>query len=266
MSRHPFSRSMHWLPACLATLLALAATAVAAQDATSSATATITTITTPRGGWRASPSTERDFVQEVHYPASNVNTEGLSGSAQIAGRIARDLQAQPKPGRQPARLIVDGVALPLDVKPDGSFARPWSFGAGAHGVTVRPAGTNGAADKRVQFIEANAGRAAPRLRVVLSWDTDQTDLGQRVVPNGGALDVDVTTGFGPEIVASRAPLPGIYHVYVNYYGSGERADVITVAQVALITNEGRPDEKQEVFRVPLRKPGELTLVRSFVMP
>ncbi|MEO5689564.1 MAG: DUF2135 domain-containing protein [Burkholderiaceae bacterium] len=250
----------------LATLLAFFAGAACAQA----------TIDTPSGGWRATPAKQNDFVQEVHYPAASVNVNGKDPSAQIRGQIT----AQPKPradgAARPARLIVDGIALPLSVEADGSFARPWSFGAGSHGVEVR---TPDGEVKRRQFYEAAAGRTAPRLRVVLSWDSDHTDLdlhvvgpdgshvfyGDRVAANGGALDVDVTTGFGPEIFATQAPLVGTYHVYVNYYGAGERQDVITTAQVAIIQDEGTPREKQQVFRVPMRKPGELTLVRSFLV-
>lgn len=262
-------------------LVALLATGVAhAQEPQSPQAPSRTTIDTPAGGWRASDSTQRDFVQTVNYPASNVNTEGRSKGALIAGRVAKDIASSAKADgrRQPARLIVDGIALPLDVADDGRFARPWSFGPGAHGVSVQPGG-GGGSDRRVQFYEANANRVAPKLRVVLSWDTDMTDIdlhvvspdgqhvwyGDRVVANGGALDVDVTTGFGPEIYAHPSPAPGVYHVYVNYFGAGERDDAITVAQVSLIENEGTPREKQQVFRVPLRKPGELTLVRSFVV-
>jgi len=235
---------------------------------------------TPHGGWRASASSSNDFVQPVHYPAANVNTEGIAASALISGRIKGDIAAAPKSTREQARLVVDGIALPLDVREGGAFARPWSFGPGSHGVSVRAPGGPGAPERRVQFYEANATRATPRLRVALSWDTDQTDLdlhvvspdgqhvwyGNRVAGNGGALDVDVTTGFGPEIYANPAPLPGIYNVYVNYYGAGQERGAITVAQVAVIENEGTPREKQRVFRVPMRKPGELTLVSSFVIP
>ena len=113
-----------------------------------------------------------------------------------------------------------------------------------------------------------------------SWDTDNTDLdlhvvtpdgehvyyGNRVLENGGALDVDVTTGYGPEIFASAAPQPGNYLVYVNYYGSGEGEESVTTAQVSVITDEGEADEQQQIFRVPLRKAGELTLVNQFVLP
>jgi uncharacterized protein YfaP (DUF2135 family) len=234
----------------------------------------------PRGGWRNSASNSNDFVQPVHYPASNVNTEGISADALIAGRIRSDISAAFKGQGDAARLVVDGIALPLDVREGGAFARPWSFGPGAHGVSVRAPGGIGAPERRVQFYEANPTRAAPRLRVALSWDTDMTDLdlhvvspdgqhvwyGTRVAPNGGALDVDVTTGFGPEIYANPAPVRGIYNVYVNYYGAGERRGAITVAQIAVVQDEGTPGEKQRVFRVPMRKPGELTLVSSFVIP
>ncbi|WP_395699471.1 YfaP family protein [Aquabacterium sp.] len=242
---------------------------------------------TPMGGWRAAPTQQQDFLQEVHYPAASVNSNRRSAAALIQGQIAQTPKAAardlPKSGegeaRQPGRLVVDGIALPLEIGEDGRFSRPWSFGAGAHGLTVRAPGPQGAAT-RVQFIEANRDRGAVKLRVVLSWDSDNTDLdlhvvspdgqhvfyGNRVAPNGGALDVDVTTGFGPEIFAHPAPPAGTWHVYVNYYGAGERRDVITVAQVAIIENEGTGAEKQQTFRVPMRKPGELTLVRSFVMP
>ncbi|PTT89270.1 hypothetical protein DBR42_08165 [Pelomonas sp. HMWF004] len=238
------------------------------------------TLDTPRGGWRASQSSGNDFVQPVHYPAANVNTEGIQPSALIAGRIRSDIGATPKTQREQARLVVDGVGLPLEVREGGRFARPWAFGPGSHGVSVRAPGGNGAPERRVQFYEANTNRAAPRLRLALSWDTHMTDLdlhvvspdgqhvwyGNRVASNGGALDVDVTTGFGPEIYANPAPLPGIYNVYVNYFGAGESRDAITVAQIAVVQDEGTAREKRRVFRVPMRKPGELTLVSSFVIP
>ena len=44
------------------------------------------------------------------------------------------------------------------------------------------------------------------------------------------------------------------------------AKAISIAQVALVMHEGTPDERREVFRIPLRRPGELTLIKSFVYP
>ncbi len=239
------------------------------------------TLTDPPAGWRFASPQQRDFLQEVHYPAADVNANGRSAAALIRGRVTSARKPGGKGGegvaRQPARLVVDGIAMPLLTDEDGRFARPWSFGSGSHGIEVRaPDGTV----RRTQFYEAQAARVPARLRVVLSWDSDGTDLdlhvispdaqhvfyGARVADNGGALDVDVTTGFGPEIFATPSPVQGIYHVYVNYYGAGERRDVITTAQIAVVQDEGSVREKQQVFRVPLRKPGELTLVSSFHIP
>jgi uncharacterized protein YfaP (DUF2135 family) len=227
-------------------------------------------IDTPRAGWRHPADDRADFVQPVHYPASSVNAEEASTAALIAGHVA----GKPK---GPATLVVNGVPMPLRLEQDGSFARPYAFGSGSNSLEVRAGG----ARTRRQFYDAWAGKAPAKLRVVLSWDSDGTDVdlhvvtptgehafyGGRVTASGGALDVDVTTGFGPEIFAHPSPAPGLYHVYVNYYGAGERpADEVTIAQVAIITGESTSRERLQVFRVPLRNPGELTLVRSFVYP
>ncbi len=234
------------------------------------------TIESPVGGWRASIDSGADFLQEVTYPASSVNSAGKSAPALIRGHIQRV--------RKPAKLVANGVAMPLLLDEGGSFNRPYAFGTGSNSVQVRAAGTdaNRRAEKSVQFYDAGKGQGATKvlagLRVVLSWSSENTDLdlhvitpagghafyGNRVLPDGSALDVDVTTGYGPEIWAAPAPAKGVYHVYVNYFGAGEIQDALTIAEVAIVTQEGSLHEKRQVFRVPLRKPGELMLVKSFV--
>ncbi|HEY0296538.1 MAG TPA: DUF2135 domain-containing protein [Bordetella sp.] len=233
-------------------------------------------ITAPLNGWRNSSGDEARYTQDVHYPAVSVSTpEGQSASALIAGRI----KAAPKAKQHASvgTLVVNGTPLPQRIEEDGTFSRPYAFGAGSNSVEMRAAG---GANSRLQFYDAYAGKTHARLRIVLAWDTDGTDLdlhvvspdgghtfyGDRVSSNGGALDVDVTTGYGPEIFSSAAPLPGTYLVYVNYYGSGEQESVITTAQITVITDEDTPNEKSETIRVPMRKPGELTLVKRFAMP
>lgn len=81
----------------------------------------------------------------------------------------------------------------------------------------------------------------------------------------------MTTGYGPEMIASPTPLKGQYLVYVNYFGGGydgegNAAVDLTTAQITLISAEGTPNEKQESFLVPMRAPGELTLVKRFSYP
>ncbi|ATJ85169.1 YfaP family protein [Ralstonia solanacearum] len=247
-------------------------------------------MTAPLNGWRNSAGDDSRYTQDVHYPAVSVATpQGQGAASMIAGRIRNtpkaavpaDGESRPRrrrgaDGSSVGTLVVNGVAMPQRIEADGTFSRPYAFGAGSNSAEVRTASGDA---KRVQFYDTYAGRTRPRLRVVLSWDTDGTDLdlhvispdgqhawyGNRVTANGGALDVDVTTGYGPEIYSNPAPLPGTYLVYVNYYGSGNDSSVITTAQVTLITDENTPAERQQTFVMPMRKAGELTLVRTFTM-
>ena len=240
---------------------------------------------TPVGGWRSgAPEGEGEsFRQTVNYPASSVNTPvGQANTARISG----DIKASPK-SNEPGRLIVNGVSMPLKIDDSGHFDRPFSFPNGSNSVEVRS--PDGQQRHRTQFLNTSGGATPAKLRVLLAWDSDGTDLdlhlvtpdgahiwyGNRVAPNGAALDVDVTTGYGPEIFAMPAPIKGQYLVYVNYYGGGYRGDEdggdeavqpLTTAQVTVITEEGTPSEKMETFLIPMRAVGELTLVKSFSYP
>lgn len=227
-------------------------------------------IDNPIRGWRASEG-PNNSLQEVHYPASSVNMIGKSKvSDQIRGRI----MGAPK-NSEPLKLIINGLDMPL--RSDGNaFARPFVFGRGSNSVEIR----SGKDRHAVQFYETAASRTPSRLRILLSWDSDGTDLdlhvvtpegehcyyGNRTLPSGMGLDVDVTTGYGPEIISSPSPRNGTYLVYINYYGSGAQADQLTTAKVTIVSQAGTPDEKMESSVVPLRAPGEITLVKSFQYP
>lgn len=240
----------------------------------------------PLNGWRPKVEKGGQFTQVVNYPAASVNTPaGQADTARIRGAIA----ATPKTATaaktadtqssQPATLVVNGVSMPLSSNEDGSFDRPYIFPSGSNSLEVRA--PNGQA-RRVQFYQQAGNETRPQLRIVLSWDSDNTDLdlhvitpdgehawyGNRVLSNGGAQDMDVTTGFGPEIFASPSPLPGQYLVYVNYFGGStdEGAQPITTARVTLITHEGTVHEKIESSLVPMRAAGELNFVRRFSYP
>jgi uncharacterized protein YfaP (DUF2135 family) len=230
------------------------------------------TVDTPRGGWRYNDGEPAAYLQKVNYPASSVNTAAQTAKALIKGHIAGTQKSGP------GRLVVNGIDMPLSIDENGNFARPYAFDSGSNGIDVRNA--DGKARRRVQFFDTGGGKAESRLRVVLSWDSDGTDLdlhvvspdgehvfyGHRVSANGGALDVDVTTGYGPEIYSNPAPQKGVYHVFVNYYGSGPNHEDVTTAQVAIVTQEGTLSEKRQVVQVPMRKAGELTLIKSFSYP
>ena len=241
----------------------------------------------PLGGWRNSFGEEVAYTQVVRYPASTANAEEPSDEkdryfqqyARIRGRIA----AAPKHGDAPLKLIVNGVPMPLLLDKNGSFNRPYFFGTGSNSVELRtPDGSKGV---RRQFYEAYNEKLRPRLRVVLSWDSDSTDIDlhvitpkgehcayfNRTIPSGGALDVDVTTGYGPEIFSHPAPPPGTYLLYLNYYGGGldneeNPGQTITVSTLTIVTEEGTPDERMQTITVPMRRPGELVEAAKFVYP
>ncbi|ELN2578726.1 DUF2135 domain-containing protein [Enterobacter kobei] len=238
----------------------------------SGAQAESVTLTTPMSGWHSQSGENAYYSQQINYPASSINTRGdQSIDAQIKGTIS----GLPKEGHQPGELIVNGINMPQRIEDDGSFQRPYIFSSGSNSVEVRSPDRK-AAD-RVQFYATQGQGAIPaKLRIVLSWDSDNTDLDLHVVTpdgqhawyanrnleNGGSLDMDVTTGYGPEIFSTPTPVKGPWLVYVNYYG-GAGSQILTTARISVITNEGSPNEKQETFTVPMRNPGELTLVKRF---
>lgn len=231
---------------------------------------------TPHNGWRPAVEKGGQYVQPVNYPAASVSTpEGQADTARIRGAIANT----PKNGTGPATLVVNGVPMPLSIGEGGSFDRPYIFPSGSNSLEVRDPSNQA---RRVQFYQRAGNQTSAQLRIVLSWDSDNTDLdlhvitpegehawyGNRVLSNGGAQDMDVTTGFGPEIFASPSPLPGQYLVYVNYFGGStdDGAQPITTARVTLITHEGTINEKIDSTLVPMRAAGELNFVKRFNYP
>ncbi|MFA6040473.1 MAG: DUF2135 domain-containing protein [Methylophilus sp.] len=225
----------------------------------------------PMAGWRYSPSDEANFSQTVNYPATAVNSGGHALNALIMG----DIKAQPK-SKTPYQLVINGANMPLAVDEAGHYERPYAFGAGSNSIEIKNG--NAVSLLKRQFYEANPNKVQAKLRIILAWDSDHTDVdlhvitpkgehawyGQRVIPSGGAIDIDATDGYGPEIFATPNAEHGNYQVYANYYGGNSDDKIITLCKIAIITNENTPNEKQQNFVVPLRKAGELTLVKRFV--
>lgn len=233
----------------------------------------------PVGGWNHSGLVDGAREERAAYPSPPIDRGAQRGRALIEGAL-RDAGRL----RQPPTLVVNGNPMPLYAGKDGRFARPWAFGAGSNGVEVRL--PEGGARKRVQFYEANAGRPQAQLRFVLTWDDPQAEVDLHVVtpegehaywarpvlPSGGGFDVDSVDGAGPEIFSVAAPARGAWQVFVNYWGnfgasgyhfdeSTRRRDVIT-ARITMVAHENTLRERRESFVVPLRKIGDLSLVRT----
>jgi uncharacterized protein YfaP (DUF2135 family) len=233
----------------------------------------------PRGGWNYSGVIDRPQDTAVAYPTPPIDRGAQSHRSAIKGRI---LEAGKD--RRPPTLVVNGNAMPLYTGEGGRFARYYAFGAGSNSIEVK----TDASSKRVQFYEANSGKTAPQLRVILSWNAPGAEIDMHVLtPDGGhafwarpvldaggGLDVDSVDGPGPEIFSITAPPRGIYHLYVNYWGNlgaggyhfdeSTREVPVIEARITLVTYENTPREKRETFVVPLRKIGDLLPVKSFL--
>ena len=113
------------------------------------------------------------------------------------------------------------------------------------------------------------------LRIVLSWDTDLTDVdlwiteptGNNVFyaePHsaiGGRLSRDFTQGYGPEEYVLKQPIPGNYQIRAKYYGSRQRNLLGPVTVKAVIfTNWAHPDEERRELTLRLDRVRDIASV------
>lgn len=234
----------------------------------------------PSGGWIDSSLGDAGQRVTYAYPNNLIDRSGQRGRTLIEGHI------RAQGSRRPAMLVVNGNPLPLTTGTNGRFARPYAFGPGANGIALRDAA--GRTVQQVQFFDANRAKPSARVRIILAWDDPQAELDLHVVTpdgqhaffanpvlqGGGGMDVDSVDGAGPEMFSLTAPVPGAYHVYVNYWGNfgaggyhfddATRQRELIAARVTLVFNENTGAERRELVNLPLRKIGELTLVRSFL--
>ncbi len=130
-------------------------------------------------------------------------------------------------------------------------------------------------------IDARVLRSLPLdLRVVLTWDADETDIDLWVTdPNGekayygnplslqgGRLSRDFRNGYGPETFSLRQAQPGTYTVEANYYGNSQQIIAgATTLQLQFITDFGTPRQREERVTLRLREAREVVTVGQFVV-
>lgn len=233
----------------------------------------------PYGGWNYSGLTDRSGDRAYAYPYSPIDRGAQRFRTLIEGRLKA---AGP---RQPGTLVVNGNPMPLYAGEDGRFVRPYAFGRGSNSVEVRDGDGQ---RQRTQTYEANFTRNQAQLRVVLGWDDSQAEVDMHVITpdgqhafwaspvlsNGGGLDPDSVDGPGPEMFTITSPPRGNYHLFVNYWGNfggsgyhfdeSTREQPVITARVTIIQFENTLQEKRETFVLPLRKIGDLMLVKSFL--
>ncbi|MDE3246135.1 MAG: YfaP family protein, partial [Acidobacteriota bacterium] len=111
------------------------------------------------------------------------------------------------------------------------------------------------------------------VRVVLNWDTDNSDMDLHVIDPrgeecyyshartelGGRISADVTGGYGPEEFMLKRAVPGTYKVRANYFGTRQQS-VIGATTVSLELYLHYASGKVENKSVILRLTGSSRLV------
>ena len=129
------------------------------------------------------------------------------------------------------------------------------------------------------FIDPRLRRAMPLdLRVVLSWDSDNSDMdlwvtdpngerayyGNRLTYQGGQMSQDFTGGYGPEQFSLRDAKPGKYTVEANFFGSREQLVTgATTLMLRLSTQWGSRGQRDQQVTLRLKDRAETVLVGEF---
>jgi len=116
------------------------------------------------------------------------------------------------------------------------------------------------------------------LRVVLTWDADNTDIdlwvtdpngekayyGNRLTYQGGRMSQDYTGGYGPEEFSLKLAKPGRYRVQAQYYGDRRQAITgPTTMQVKLTTRFGLPQGQERMITLRLAGRSATVFVGEF---
>ena len=199
--------------------------------------ATVVNIQSPRGGYTTSR------IQSVHG-----TVQDFSG--------------------QMGTMIVNGVEQNLRIN-SGRFSVNVVVAPGENLIEVRA----GNASDRVFFY----AKVPPRdIKIVLTWDpATDVDLwvidpsgercyyGSPQTKAGGNLDVDITSGYGPETFTMTRALPGNYAIQVQYFSS--RGAPVTRVKVTIVLNEGTDEEKRIEKKFVMTKEHQLYQIAEFSM-
>lgn len=121
---------------------------------------------------------------------------------------------------------------------------------------------------------------ASDLRVVLTWDADNTDMDlwvtdpnkercsyeNRLTRQGGAMSRDCTGGYGPEEFMLKKAKPCKYRVEVEYYGSSQQVLLGEVTlSVTLTIGFGTSKHKDQIITMRLKNAKNRILVGEFTV-
>lgn len=116
------------------------------------------------------------------------------------------------------------------------------------------------------------------LRVVMTWDTDNSDMdlyvtdpageysfyGNALTSQGARMSRDFTGGYGPEEFALRHARPGKYRISARFHGHRQQVlSGATTVQVKLTTGFGTPRQKEQLMTLRLQEQRDMVFVGEF---
>jgi uncharacterized protein YfaP (DUF2135 family) len=172
-----------------------------------------------------------------------------------------------------AHVALNGNELPTNVRNGRFEVRLW-LPPGENTLEASARSDQGSARDSVSLY---ADVPSTDVVVLLTWDTDATDLdlkvtdpsgeecdeGNRKTAAGGSLEVDDTDGYGPEIFALPHAPAGEYHVSVAAYDLANVPE--THAEVQVVIRGGTSEERRLSFPITITHEGETTEIGTFAI-
>lgn len=195
------------------------------------------------------------------------------------------------------QALVNGVIWEIEVEYDGSFEQDVPLDPGSNTIQLRIFDDQGHAGTS-SILRVTVSIARIDLRVILSWDTQYTDVDlhmfQRQPREGNVvdsymswtndrhvcwyndrphdfgdteasnpkLDIDDRDGYGPETIILEEAAPGHYHIWIHYFSGSQP----TEAKVRIIVDGGTDDPKIYEYEKTLTETWEVWYVGTIVMP
>lgn len=167
-----------------------------------------------------------------------------------------------------AWLVINGIPQTIPLQ-NGRFSLNTVVAPGLNTIEVQ-------ADNATDRVSFYAQVPRRDIKVVLIWDTP-TDVDLWVIDpsgekcyyahkstsNGGNLDVDIISGYGPETFTMTKAMPGNYAVQVQYYSSKEKP--VTRVQVYLVLYEGTAREERRRFEFIMTREHQVYHLADFTI-
>jgi uncharacterized protein YfaP (DUF2135 family) len=252
-------------------------TVVVPNDYSSDTATLIFNFTTVDGlGNPVTVSTAVDFDVDFYVEINEITSPVTERVLTLYGKVAN-------PSLTTATLVIDGdsdQAFEVGLN-SGTFSQEVAVEASAEeeSHTVEIVAWSGSWEERGSASFTSQVPPAG-FRVTLTWNTGGTDVdlwttdpdgekcyyGNRQTASLLSLDVDNTSGYGPENITAGVPIAGDYLVQVHYFSDHDSEEAIaTSCSVIIRLNEGTPEEETRTYYGGLSDSGDMWTVTTITI-